>query len=79
MIRLRLPPRRTLAREIVVVLAVKVAALAALYFLFFGPGHRPDLTPETMERAILGAATGFSDPSPAVPRPTVAGRNHPHV
>jgi len=30
-----------LRREIVSVLAVKLAALAAIYLLFFSPSHRP--------------------------------------
>jgi hypothetical protein len=49
--------RHPLARDIAVVLVVKVVALAALYIAFFGPHHRPEVTPQTMERAILGAAT----------------------
>lgn len=56
MVRRRMRLRHPLAREIAVVLVVKVLALAALYLAFFGPAHRPEVTPQTMERAILGAA-----------------------
>ncbi len=50
----RLRLRHPLAREIAVVLALKVVALAALYVLFFGPSHRPDLTPEAVGDAVFG-------------------------
>jgi len=35
-------------REIVAVLALKAMGLALLYGLFFAPGHRPAITPETV-------------------------------
>lgn len=47
--------RHPLAREITLVLTIKVLALAALYFTFFGPSHRPDLTPEAVGEALFGA------------------------
>ncbi len=50
----RLRLRHPLAREIAVVLALKVVALATLYFLFFGPSQRPDLTPEAVGDAVFG-------------------------
>ena len=50
----RLRPGHPLVREIAVVLALKVVALAALYFLFFGPSQRPDLTPEAVGDAVFG-------------------------
>ncbi len=68
MVHRRMRLRHPLAREIAVVLVVKVLALAALYIAFFGPAHRPEVTPETMERAILGAA---SPVVPAGPSPTL--------
>lgn len=82
MIRRRIRLRHPLAREIVVVLVVKVLALAALWVFFFGPAHRPDVTPETMERAILGAR---SAPIPAglssalADRPAESRRNDHHA
>jgi len=82
MIRRKMRLRHPLARDIVVVLVVKVLALAALWLFFFGPAHRPDVTPETMERAILGAR---SAPCPTGPssaqgnRPAESRRNDRHV
>jgi len=35
-------------REIVAVLALKAMGLALLYGLFFAPGDRPAITPETV-------------------------------
>lgn len=55
--------RHPLAREITVVLIVKAAALATLYLLFFGPANRPHITPDAVDRHLLGAA------SPAVSAP----------
>ena len=52
--------RHPLAREIAVVLVVKVLALATLYVAFFSPAHRPEVTPQTMERAILGAVSAVA-------------------
>jgi hypothetical protein len=74
--------RHPLAREIAVVLVVKVLALAALYFAFFSPAHRPEVTPEIMERAILGADSAVvpGRPSPAAAfRPTESRRTVHHV
>ena len=34
-----------LRREIVILLALKAAALTLLYFLFFSPSHRPQTLP----------------------------------
>jgi len=82
MIRLWTRVRHPLAREIAVVLAIKLVALTALYFVFFGPDHRPDLTPESVGRAILGA---IPQPDAAHParlahtRPAVPRRNDHHV
>ncbi|WP_425351468.1 cytochrome oxidase putative small subunit CydP [Methylocystis bryophila] len=35
-------------------LAVKAAAIAALYFAFFAGSHRPHVTPQTMTALISG-------------------------
>lgn len=58
-----------LAREIALVLMVKLVALVALYMVFFGPANRPALTPEAVDRAVLGAA--------ATPRPASAAVTPP--
>lgn len=50
----RLRSGHPLVREIAVVLALKVVALATLYFLFFGPSQRPELTPEAVGDAVFG-------------------------
>lgn len=82
MVRRRMRLRHPLAREIAVVLVVKVLALAALYIAFFGPHHRPEVTPQTMERAILGAASAVVPPGPSpmsASRPTDSRRTVHHV
>lgn len=82
MIRLWTRVRHPLAREIVVVLAIKVVALTALYLVFFSPAHRPDLTPESMERAILGTLPASEADKPALStgtRPADHRRNDHHV
>ena len=76
MVHRRMLLRHPLAREIAVVLVVKGLALAALYVAFFGPAHRTEVTPQTMERAILGAAS--VPPAPAF-RPTDLRRTVHHV
>ena len=40
---LKLP--RTLRRDLVLLVAAKLAMLAILYALFFSPGHRPAIDP----------------------------------
>jgi len=67
MIRLSAKLRHPLAREIVVVLAVKAAALALLYFAFFAPPHRPEVTPAAMDRLLFGIV-------PAITAPPAHGR-----
>lgn len=52
-------PRQRLAREIAVVLTVKVLLLLALFLLFFGPERRPDMTPDLLHQLLA--------PAPAVP------------
>jgi len=54
-----MPPRRPwlrhpLARDIAVVLGIKVLALTALYLAFFSPSHRLDVTPEALGEAVYG-------------------------
>lgn len=56
--------KHPLAREVAFWLGVKVVALGALFFLFFGPGHRPTVTPESVEQKLLAPV---SAPSVVVP------------
>jgi len=46
---------RSLAWEISIALAFKVMALCALYFLFFGPDARPEMTADAVGRTLLSA------------------------
>jgi hypothetical protein len=46
--------RHSLGRDIAWVLAFKVAALVALYLLFFGPSHHVAVTPERVAAVIVG-------------------------
>ncbi len=46
------PHRHSLGREIAWVLAFKMVALTALYFVFFGPTHRPPVTPDQIAAAL---------------------------
>ena len=51
------PPResvlRTLRREILSLLVVKLFALAVMFFVFFGPSERPDVSAESIKDALL--------------------------
>jgi hypothetical protein len=49
--------RHSLGRDIAWVLAFKLAALAALYLLFFGPSHHVAVTPERVAAVIVGPAS----------------------
>ena len=55
-------PDRRLRREIVAVLAVKIAALFLLWALFFGPDHRAAVDNAAMERALLPQDTPLPGP-----------------
>ena len=51
------PIAHTLRREIIVLLAVKLAALSVIYFAFFGPSVRPHITtPDIAAHLTAGAA-----------------------
>jgi hypothetical protein len=43
-------------RDILLVLAVKAAALALLYVLCFGPSHRPSVTPDQFAATLFPSA-----------------------
>lgn len=47
--------RRPLVRDISIALAFKFLGLCALYFLFFGPDMRPEVTADAVGRALLNA------------------------
>jgi len=51
--------QQRLAREIAVVLTVKILLLLAIFLLFFGPERRPDITPDVLHRLLA--------PAPATP------------
>lgn len=55
--------RNPLVREVGFWLAIKAAALAALFFVFFAPAHRPEITPDAVERAFMASpdAKGETD------------------
>lgn len=53
--------RRTLAREITIVLAAKIVLLAGGYWLFFGPDRRLDVTPDVIRDHLSPAAAGIRD------------------
>jgi hypothetical protein len=44
-----------LAREIAIVIGLKLTALVVLFFAFFGPGSRPDIAAEGLQRTLFGA------------------------
>ena len=44
---------KTLRREIFSLLAVKLLALAVMFFVFFGPSERPDVNAENIKDALL--------------------------
>ena len=44
---------RTLRREILSLLVVKLFALAVMFFVFFGPSERPDVNAENIKDALL--------------------------
>jgi hypothetical protein len=56
-----------LAREVAFWLGVKVVALAALFFLFFGPAQRPTVTPASVGALLVAPGTSHtgSPESPA--------------
>lgn len=54
-----MPQQQRLAREIAVVLTVKILLLLAIFLLFFGPERRPDITPDLLHRLLA--------PAPATP------------
>jgi hypothetical protein len=47
--------RPLLWREIAILLAAKLLALTCLYFLFFGPSHRPLADAAAVSAQILGS------------------------
>ncbi len=52
-----MPRRGALRREIIGLLAVKLIALTALYFAFFGPSARPHITtPDLAAHITAGVA-----------------------
>jgi hypothetical protein len=50
--------RRRFGRAIAWALALKLAALAVLWALFFSPAHRPNVTPELVESRLVSERDG---------------------
>jgi hypothetical protein len=50
--------RPHLWREIAILLGAKLLALSCLYFLFFGPSHRPLADAAAVSARILGLSHG---------------------
>ncbi len=53
-----MPRPGTLRREIIGLLAIKLIALTALYFAFFGPSARPHITTPDLAAHITAGAAG---------------------
>jgi hypothetical protein len=49
---------RQLSRELAVLIAFKIAALAVLFFVFFGPTQRPKADAATISHALLSDERG---------------------
>jgi len=45
---------KTLRREILLLLALKGIFLTVLYFAFFSPAHRTEMTPRYIQARLLG-------------------------
>lgn len=43
----------TLRQEIFSLLAIKLLALAVMFFVFFGPSERPDVNAESIKNALF--------------------------
>ncbi len=48
--------RSPLRRQIALAIGLKLIALAVLWFAFFGPEHRPLVTPATLEKQLFDSA-----------------------
>lgn len=51
-------PRSQLGREIAVLLAIKFVLLMVLFFLFFGPGNRPEVTDAIIHERLMSPTEG---------------------
>jgi hypothetical protein len=56
-------PTHPLVREITILLCIKVVALLALFFAFFGPQHRQTIDDDAVARSLL------SKPAQTEPKP----------
>lgn len=55
--------QRTLLKRIGLTLMLKLFALSVLYWAFFSPSQRPDITPERIDRHLAPAAAAISPPT----------------
>lgn len=53
--------RVSLGHEIAVILAIKSAAILALFIFFFGPDHRPDITSQMVSSHLVDAEFAAGD------------------
>jgi hypothetical protein len=53
-----------LAREIAILICIKVIALAVLFFAFFGPQHRQAVDDDAVARALLSNAPQQTETKP---------------
>ncbi len=59
------PKRREklpLATEVALVLACKLCAILALWYFFFGPETRPEMTPESVAQVLLSPSAPVATP-----------------
>ena len=48
---------RPLARELTLLVLIKVLALVLLFYFFFGPSHRPNIDADATARNLLSDGT----------------------
>ncbi|HSN72761.1 MAG TPA: hypothetical protein VLT59_14695 [Steroidobacteraceae bacterium] len=46
-------PPQAVARKVAIVVAVKLLAVLALFVAFFGPSHRPEVSPDTVRERLV--------------------------
>ncbi len=52
--------QKRLGVELAVVLCCKIALIAAIFFMFFGPNTRIDQNPETVSQGILAPGSNLN-------------------
>ena len=49
---------RLLHREVAAVLFFKLAAITLIWYLFFGPNHRVNVTPDRVQQSLFAPGAG---------------------